>query len=263
VETLLGCITLTQPQILQLQLPCNHGGAGLTPVQSIAHFAPIASYVQTTLPVCQWLWNFGETWETISQNIDTTACDLSLDYLSQRGIYLDCNAQPQTKLTQHNFSSLPPPDYATSKMQGKYSNALAEKQIDTLIDLVCDNKSKARLRSCGGVGGGDFLMAMPSNQDNTFDNIEFQTSMRWRLGLPIHSKGMVCARHTLKRGQCNALMEETGDHAVMCGVGGINIKRHNWLRDLLAHACQAAQLHTLTEQYIPELTKWCEEKRNP
>jgi hypothetical protein len=146
-------------------------------------------------------------------------------------------------------------------MQGKYSNALAEQQIEHLINIVTENKSKARIRSCGGTGGGDFLMVTPTSPDHTFDNLEFKTSLRWRLGLPIHSSGMVCARHTLKKGPCNSLMEETGEHAVICNAGGINIKRRNWLRDLLAHACACAKLHTLTEQYIPELTKWTKKSR--
>jgi hypothetical protein len=200
VETLIGNITLSHAQLLQIQLPCNHGGAGLTPIHSIAHFAPIASYVQTTLPVRQWLWNFGIPWDAITSNIDTGACTISLNYLHHHNIHLDCNAQPKLHLTEHAFSPMPPPNFATNKMQGKYPNALAEQQLSKLIELYTDNHCETRLRSCGGTGGGDFLMVLPNNPDLTFSNLEFQTAVRRRLGLPTHARGIVCSRQTQNKG---------------------------------------------------------------
>jgi hypothetical protein len=99
-------------------------------------------------------------------------------------------------------------------------------------------------------------MVMPSHSDVTFHKKEFRTSLRWRLGERLHAPGMVCCHQFPNNEMCSFHLDPLGQHAVICGTGGLTIKRHDWIRDLLANACHTAQLDTLTEQIVPHLAKY-------
>ncbi len=78
------------------------------------------------------------------------------------------------------------------KMQRSLYNSVARASMSRLLE-ASNRKERARLRSCGGLGGGAFLWASPVEGDQTeVTDGAFAFSIRWRLGLPLTNVHGTC-----------------------------------------------------------------------
>ena len=129
---------------------------------------------------------------------------------------------------------------------------------------------KAHRWTHGGDEGGLGFSANLTNELCTWDDEEFNINLCRRLRLPVCVRGEPC-QHTRKRTagkaagsrgpaqvaqqqtQCSAPLDEWGDHAVQCMVGGAHTAVHDAITDEIAKAQLAAGLHARREVYVPQL----------
>ena len=95
-----------------------------------------------------------------------------------------------------------------------------------------DAAGQARLRSCAGSGAGAFLTCAASDVSRTeLMDGAFRFAVSWRLGRTCFASDLSCrvARDHGRRGFCGAALDNMGDHAAVCGCGGLKILRHSRL----------------------------------
>ena len=89
---------------------------------------------------------------------------------------------------------------------------------------------------------GAWLNAMPSSAIGTHVNgTLFRVMLRRRLRARIFERPFHCPC-------CDGVMDPCGDHALACGGGGDRATRHNALRKVFYHLCQAAGLRPELEE---------------
>ena len=129
---------------------------------------------------------------------------------------------------------------------------------------------KAHRWTHGGDEGGLGFSANLTGELCTWDDEEFSINLCRRLRLPVCVRGEPC-QHTRKRAagkaaagrgsaqatqqqtQCSAPVDEWGDHAVQCMVGGAHTAVHDAITDEIAKAQETAGLHARREVYVPQL----------
>ena len=94
----------------------------------------------------------------------------------------------------------------------------------------------ARIRSCGGVGAGAFLLcpAAPDTGAELLDGV-LNFGVRWRLGTDIVAADNRCCIGCRSRGYapCGAALDIKGGHVAVCKFGGYKTTRHSQLVRLL------------------------------
>ena len=86
-----------------------------------------------------------------------------------------------------------------------------------------------------GTRASDWLNCTPT--DTTFTSAQWQTMMRWRLGLPLLD---VTLPVDAKCPKCYLPVDLCGDHFLSCSALG-TYRRHNGVRDVLADLFQGAE----------------------
>ena len=101
-------------------------------------------------------------------------------------------------------------------------------------------------------GAGDWLTAVPLDEDLTVPDAVYQFAVRLRLGLPLAEVGDPCKvyKQTAHR-TCGCPLSAHADHAPGCALAARNA-RHNALRDWWAKLVQEAGGRALTEQWVVE-----------
>ncbi len=88
---------------------------------------------------------------------------------------------------------------------------------------------------------------------------EFQTNLRWRLGLPLSNVHPYCSAHCLHATttgtKCGASLDPTGTLAVTCSKGGGREAMHSMVITALLSASRAAKLKPTREVVVPALTR--------
>ena len=115
----------------------------------------------------------------------------------------------------------------------------------------------------GGEEGGLGFTANASFDLATWDDAEFHVNLRRRLRLRVTQQGGTCMHMrraaykqgptTAPDGACAAVLDEHGDHAVQCMIGGDHTALHDAAADELATMQQQAGLRARREVYVPQL----------
>ena len=129
-------------------------------------------------------------------------------------------------------------------------------------------QQRARLRSGGGAGAGAWLLAAPTGATTRLSDLEYKVCARLRLRLPLHLGGLLDRCRNRRSGdpaeeaaggspggECAKSLDADGFHALTCLVGGLVIRRHHTLRDLLAAVGREAGYTSSTEVYEPAWTR--------
>ena len=112
-----------------------------------------------------------------------------------------------------------------------------------------------KLTSQPGAGPGSWLLARVLMPELLPTNDEFRAAMRLRLRLPVAPdvQGRQCQHVSLKRERCTGRLDDLGDHAVNCSVGGFHVQRHNETATALEAALKVAGFSGVaTEVLVPE-----------
>ena len=135
-------------------------------------------------------------------------------------------------------------------------------------DIQLDNLSVAARSHHwvhGGEEGGLGFVANASSDLAAWDDAEFHINLRRRLRLRITQRGGPCMhmRRAARRqaqapnaaadGACAAPLDEYGDHAVQCMIGGDHTAMHDATADEIASMQQQAGLRSRREVYVPQL----------
>ncbi|MEC8422459.1 MAG: hypothetical protein VX000_01710, partial [Myxococcota bacterium] len=173
--------------------------------------------------------------------------------LEARGLFLDDDGQVKTQepAAKWGWENGCKP---LQQRQKAYSRALDAKERGALLDRL-PRSDRARLRSCGGPGAGAWLLAAPTNRTQSFEDGDFCAAVRFRLGQALCLPGVRCYNlysSPGRRGErCADFQDAQGLHGLLCKVGGLVGRRHDQLRELLAHCLTAAGYHVLQEQWEP------------
>jgi hypothetical protein len=125
-----------------------------------------------------------------------------------------------------------------STRQGALSGLIEDRQAASLLERA-SLAGRARLRAVAMPHAGAWLTVIPSRELGlALAPAEFSTAARLRLGC---AGGGVCE-------VCGASMDDEGQHALQCQLGGDMIHKHNGVRDSVYWQCAAAGLK-------PELEK--------
>ena len=129
-------------------------------------------------------------------------------------------------------------------------------------------KLRARLRACGGPGAGAWLLAAPTGATTRLSDLEYKVAARLRLRAPLHLGGLLDRCRNRRSGdpaeepadvgpggECSKHLDADGFHALTCLVGGLVIRRHHALRDLLAAIGREAGYAAATEVTEPAWTR--------
>ena len=86
-------------------------------------------------------------------------------------------------------------------------------------------------------------------------------ALRFRVGIPIgHPNGTCmhqsCKDHGASKEFCGKALDEYGDHAVTCGMGGHLFTRHGDLNSILCQAGRDVGYLALMEQVVPDFARW-------
>ena len=125
--------------------------------------------------------------------------------------------------------------------------AASYKFDETMLEHLAstaDAREAQRLRRCAQPHANGFLTAVPSDEegkDTVMRPINFRTAVKYRLGIPVLSKEILCPL-------CMQPINIYGDHAVCCAKSGDRIGRHNSLRNLLSNFASLGQLSPILEK---------------
>jgi hypothetical protein len=139
-------------------------------------------------------------------------------------------------------------------------DAVYEHEHASLLDLL-DDSGRARLRSAGGPGGGDFLAPPSDPAGKRLDDRLFRTALRARLRCcyPGHDAAVSnstpptanCQHRDTSRKHCEGDLDESGLHASCCRVGGLVDRWHDACRDWLRGFLATVGTDSLPEQVVP------------
>ena len=176
--------------------------------------------------------------------------------LWELGIALDQHAMPYE--TSRPPQILFDPDVHLQrflpKRQRKWWEKLDNLRAAELAQRSADDAT--RLRSCGGVEGGAFLLATQSEGGSNLADAIFSTAVLFRLGLPV-MRPCACQHSTVQHGKarrvCLQAADGHGHHAVTCKVGGAPYAAHSQGCNVLHAGAQQAGWQARREQIVPEL----------
>ena len=228
--------------IALLRLPRSHGGCGVQSTADRAHTAFLGAVLRcppsvTTTPTA---------WQT-SGVLD--ACQQSIQWLQNQGVWLDSWAMPRTT-PPHESDALSPhhlPPIPLPRRQQGWRTALADARTAALAKRV------EYLESRAGPEGGALLTANAGDMQVDLTDDEFRTYIRMRLGLTV-CKHQRCQHHAVsKEKTCPQVSDPWGYHALMCKLGGGLTATHNAICTILMQAARAAGYVALKEQVVAEL----------
>jgi hypothetical protein len=101
---------------------------------------------------------------------------------------------------------------------------------------------KMRELSSGAHAGLWLLSPSPLQQPAKWDSVEWQSLLRWRLGIS-QELSLVCEA-------CGCSQDCMGDHSLCCTASGL-YGRHNYIRDTLASALRSMNFPCRTEVALP------------
>jgi len=259
---------LTTLQQQQARLSLRRGGMGLRSLHERRSAAWVGSWL-TTLPrvraSCPAGWagedlltRDGPAWT--EEGWAAALLDACYD-LAARGAHLDAEGDVCAD----------PPDAPWAWKDGfaplrKKQGELSKKLEDAALRSLLQNETlpgRARVRSCGGPGAGAWLSAIPADAGLSFNDEEFATAARFRLGQHLCLGGQQCGNAYARDGpghragdRCQGRLDAQGLHAATCQVGGRRTRTHNALRDLYAELLQSAGYAVLREQHVPAWDRW-------
>ena len=184
-EKVLGIGTLTEDNHQQLKLPGHIAGMHLTSPSLKLRVAHLASVAAAWKPTYEWLHTKGLSPSVAFASIDTGQARSALAELGRRNIFVTTFGHICTR-----YSSLPlltfqqPIPIAIKALQGKVTNVLYEQAHD-LMWRRAESADKVRLLSCRGTGNGLLFRQPCRRRALHFDDYEFETAARLRLGCPI------------------------------------------------------------------------------
>ena len=127
------------------------------------------------------------------------------------------------------------------KLQKRLCDSLDLSRFDDLTESM-PVREVARMRGIAGdTHAGDWPKGTPNrNLFLKFDNREFRSALRYRMGAFLFKKGAECA-------QCSKRIDRFGDHAVHCKKGGFLTARHNAVQRFFLKYASAAGLNPRKE----------------
>ena len=223
-------------------LPWKLGGLGM-------HSASISG---AGLYMSAWLRDLSEVAETLG------ACSPSM--------FVDRNAPLRAALTTVNerlnhmgADFTDGFDAAVEENAKRLSRRWKDETHSRIVTKIASEVSQEQiisLNESSGKGSGAWLN-FPREAKHNFTDIEFQVSVRLRMGLAVFqpSAHQYC-RHFSSQGMlCGGQIDTLGMHPLLCKVGGAVIHRHNAVRDELASILNDAESSAqgaLTEQNAPD-----------
>ena len=140
------------------------------------------------------------------------------------------------------YESLEPLN-VNSYTQKKIQKAVDTENFSELLRNQSSNREKARLQSLCLPHSGAWLAAPPVPAlDLYLSPSKFQISVKYRLGIAVYEDERKCP-------YCRSgILDNFGDHAVICTEIGDAISRHDRIRDRFASACSAANLSPVIEK---------------
>jgi hypothetical protein len=111
---------------------------------------------------------------------------------------------------------------------------------DFVESASCTLHDKARLHSVSGAHASDWLRVIPRGEFK-LSNLQMTVSLKWFLGLPLCSVGLLCR-------SCQKPFDPCGAHAVTCNSDSGIISRHNALRDVVWKFAQKSGLTAIREK---------------
>ena len=145
-------------------------------------------------------------------------------------------------------------DKAMRKRQASWKQPLAEAVTKT--GLLVD--SAARLNQLGGDENALWLTTNEGPECAPLDDMEFRINARVRLDLPMIQQGLCQHQRRQKSdgtagARCLAQLDEQGQHAQKCFIGGDRAKLHDVGCHIIHNACCEAGLKSQREVVVPTL----------
>ena len=107
--------------------------------------------------------------------------------------------------------------------------------------------------SGGGPEGGLGFTANATGDLAPWSDDEFRINFRRRLRLPLFGVACFCQHRTRAGRVCGHALDELGDHAISCMIGGAHNRLHDGVCDELAACARTAGLAATREVVLPEL----------
>ena len=226
-----------------LRLPRAAGGCGVLSTADRAHTA----FLSTVLRCPPAATDAPQAWQDAGV---LAACDHSISWLQQRGVWLDSWAMPQAQqppegnlLSAQKLPCIPLPG-----RQSCWRARMAEVQAQTIQDAVPYFDSRA------GEEGGALLGANGGDMQVDLTDTEFRNYLRMRLGLQVCTHQKCQHRAMSDQGKtCPQISDPMGYHALLCKLGGGLTSTHNAVCVILLRAARSAGFTALKEQVIAEL----------
>ena len=224
--------------------PWRDGGYGLASVRHSSNANYLSAWIRD-LPL-------------IAEHLDRAGPDLLLEQspvlcASLCSILGQLDAQSSLDLPA--LSSTVLQEAGETKLASKWRASVVTRTKQTFESGATDAQVTA-MRESGGRGAGLWL-ALPTQPSHHLTDQEFTTACRLRMSLDIFRRdphqSSTCKRRGGQRTGyrvCQAQLDLSGLHALLCNLGGHVISRHNRIRDILARLVQGQVSSTvLTEQH--------------
>ena len=232
-----------------LELPLSHGGLGLRPLKSVRQAAYVGSWLQCAHSVAKALGSVApavSAWATpnlasqhqVHDAVASLAADYGLDALGLCECSWNEVADKERPRQQRTLSRA-----IGDVLRTRWEAGATPRELQTALSASTrDHRA----------GAGDWLTAVPLDEDLTVPHAVYQFAVRLRLGLPLAEVGDPCKvyKQTTHRA-CGCPLTAFADHAPGCALSARNA-RHNSLRDWWAKLVQEAGGRALTEQWVVE-----------
>ena len=175
-----------------------------------------------------------------------------LDHLRRQGVMPSAHGIPDRGRPSQD--PLRPPCPARH-LQRSFNHAAGRATLARLL-ASADGRGRARLHSCGGPSAGRTFIAVPLTPILAFNDLDWSSAVRWRLGLPLCTPSARCQLSAADADKpCGAFLDLSGDHPQVCGKGPGFILRHDPICDALAWGCIEAGAHTRREAWVRGATR--------
>ena len=245
---------LDESRLAQVFLPRFLGGFEVSdPVASLPR-ARIAHIIERGPALRAALWALASTADEASIEEAEAIGDggLCLDLLRGQGVMPGAHGIPGRG--RPSSDPLRPPCPARH-LQRSFNHAAGRATLARLLGNA-DERGRARLHSCGGPSSGRAFIATPLLPILSFNDQDWSSAVRWRLGLAQCAPNSRCQLSAADaREPCGAFLDSFGDHPQVCGKGPGFILRHDPICDSLAWGCIEAGAHTRREAWIRGATR--------
>ena len=256
-------------QILQVHLPLELGGFGITRCQDLCTYAPLASAIQTHPMVQTWFSEHGLPDPIRSGALSLDPARRSLTALHDIGLHVNTEGAPFTVARlgippPHPCCFTPPvcrepldllalPLKGIARVQGRTMKAVQAIAYSRLL-LLSHRNDLPRLRSAAGPGNGAWLTTFL--HEDPMSDPEFLTGLGWRLGVPITQGATQCLHVSAQPARvCNVAMDPFGSHAVTCALGGGRMHTHNSVVLALCRILRDAHYKPAREVHVAAWTR--------